>query len=62
MKIQLELSDEETSLLQRHLARYVEHLDQELVRTDQHDLQHKLAAEISTLRRIVVRLAAKLAA
>lgn len=58
MKTTLELSDSETQLLATHLARYVEHLDAELVRTDKHDLQHALAREIDGLRALLRRLEA----
>lgn len=56
MKITLELSDSETQLLATHLARHVEHLDAELVRTDKHDLQHALAREVDELRALLRRL------
>ena len=52
----LDLSPQEIQLLTKHLVRYVEHLDAELVRTDKHELQHALAREIETLRSIAQRL------
>lgn len=58
MSATLDLSPAEIRLLATHLARYVDHLDVELVRTDKHDLQHALAQEIDTLRSIARRLQA----
>ncbi len=62
MKILVELTSEESQLLRRHLDRYLQHLDQELVRTDKYELQHKLAAEIASLRQIAARLGVEKAA
>lgn len=56
MAIHLELTDAEARLLIMHLVRYLEHLDQELVRTDKHDLQHRLALEIEELQGVASRL------
>lgn len=56
MPVTLELSADEQRLLASHLARHIQHLDAELVRTDQHDLQHALAREIDQLRAIARRL------
>jgi hypothetical protein len=62
MKILIELTSEEAQLLKTHLSRYLEHLDKELVRTDKHELQHKLASEVRALQRISDRLGSERAA
>lgn len=56
MKIALEMTTDEAHLLRTHLARYIEALDKDLVRTDKHELQHMLAGEITSLRAIAARL------
>ncbi|MCC6763447.1 MAG: hypothetical protein IT293_02185 [Deltaproteobacteria bacterium] len=56
MSVTLDLSADEQRLLATHLVRHIEHLDAELVRTDQHALQHALAREIDQLRAIARRL------
>ena len=58
MTLTFDLSPEEQQLLATHLARYIGHLDAELVRTEKHDLQHALAREIEQLRTILRRLEA----
>jgi len=58
MTVTLDLSSDEQRLLSTHLARHIEYLDAELVRTDQHTLQHALAREIDQLRAIARRLQA----
>ncbi|MCC6847089.1 MAG: hypothetical protein IT294_01210 [Deltaproteobacteria bacterium] len=58
MTVTLEISADEQRLLATHLSRYIEHLDTELVRTDQPALQHALAREIDQLRAIARRLGA----
>ncbi|MEB2283721.1 MAG: hypothetical protein B6D46_15745 [Polyangiaceae bacterium UTPRO1] len=56
MTVSFELSADERRLLSTHLRRHIEHLDAELVRTDQPALQHALAREIDQLRAIAQRL------
>ena len=56
MAVSPELSSDEARLLLEHLAAHLKHLDAELVRTDQHDLQHALAAEVRSLQAIEERL------
>jgi hypothetical protein len=58
MKTTLELSTSEAQLLATHLARHLNRLDAELVRTDKYELQHALAREIEALRSVVSRLEA----
>lgn len=52
----LELSAEEACFLREQLARHIVSLDNELIRTDQHALQHALAQDIERLRQIERRL------
>lgn len=56
MALQLDLSPEEARLLALHLDRHLHRLDADLVRTDQHQLQHALALEIAALQGIEERL------
>lgn len=53
----LELSAEEACFLREQLARHIVNLDNELVRTDQHALQHALARDVERLRHLERRLA-----
>ena len=56
MAILMELSTEEARLHSSHLAHHLRRLDAELVRTDQHQLQHELADEIRRLQHVALRL------
>ena len=58
MKLDLPLDD--ARLLSAHLHQRILELDSELVRTDQHTLQHSFAQEIDALRRIAARLDAQI--
>ena len=55
--IRLELSTEDAKLLREQLAHRITELDRDLVRTDQHRLQHELAGEVGRLCDIEQRLA-----
>lgn len=52
----LELSNDEAKLLHAQLGRRITDLDNELVHTDKHQLQHALNLEIQALRAIEDRL------
>jgi hypothetical protein len=54
----LTLTSEETGMLLRHLARQIEHMDQELVHTDKRDLQRALARDVDALRALTARIRA----
>jgi hypothetical protein len=54
--IRLELSPDEATLLYQQLAARIAELDRELVRTDQHRLQHALAEDVRRLGTIAQRL------
>jgi hypothetical protein len=52
-----DLSTEEARLLERHLRRHLEEVEDELVHTDLRQMQAELAREIGALRGIEERLA-----
>ena len=52
----LEISPQEAQLLRTHLRRHVEHVENELVRTDKAELQHSLAKELENLRALLQRI------
>ena len=52
----LELSTEDAKLLHEQLGYRLTELDRDLVRTDQHKLQHELAGEVARLSAIEQRL------
>ncbi len=58
MAITLDLSSEDLAFLTEHLGRYVRALDDELVHSDSHQIQHDLARDVDRLRRIHGQLAA----
>ena len=58
--IRLELSTEDANLLREQLKQHIAQLDRELVRTDQHNLQHALARDVGRLREVEQQLAALL--
>ena len=58
--IRLELSTEDAGLLREQLGYRIADLDRDLVRTDQHRLQHELAAEVRRLVEIERRIGAML--
>ncbi len=60
--IRLELSVEEAKVLREQLAHRITQLDRDLVRTDQHRLQHALAKDVAHLGDIEQRLAVLLGA
>jgi len=52
----LEMSPQEAQLLRTHMARHLENMEHELVRTDKAELQHALARELENLRALLQRL------
>ena len=60
--VTLELSAEDARLLHEQLAYRIAELDRDLVRTDQHQLQHALAGEVNRLGVVLQRLGALVAA
>jgi hypothetical protein len=54
--LKLELNDQEALLLRLHLSKHLRELDDELVHTDKHQLQHELLREEDRLRTILQRL------
>jgi hypothetical protein len=52
----LEISPQEAQLLRTHLARHLEDVERELVRTDKAELQHSIARELEKLRVLLQRL------
>lgn len=54
----LELTPEEVRLLTTHLARHIKHVDNELVHTDQRQMQRDLGREEEVLNTILSRLRA----
>jgi hypothetical protein len=54
--VRLELTVEDAKLLHEQLAYRIAELDRDLVRTDQHRLQHALALEVQRLGAILERL------
>jgi hypothetical protein len=59
--MRLQLSAEEARLLSEQLAFRLVELDRELVRTDQHRLQHALADDVRRLGAVAQRLETLLA-
>lgn len=55
--VQLDLNQEELTLLESHLRRHVDQVDKELVRTDNPTLQHHIAHEVKVLELVLQRLA-----
>ena len=55
----LNLSPQDVQLLRTHLARRVQHVEEELVHTDKFELQHELAAELAKLRALVEKIDAQ---
>jgi hypothetical protein len=55
--VKLELSVEEATVLREQLAYRLTQLDRDLVRTDQHRLQHALARDVAHLNDVQQRLA-----
>lgn len=53
----LELSAEEAKVLHEQLGYRITQLDRDLVRTDQHRLQHEFAQDVARLNDIEQRLA-----
>jgi hypothetical protein len=60
MSVTLELTVEDAKLLHEQLAYRIAALDRDLVRTDQHRLQHALAEEVKRLGAILERLGTSL--
>ena len=60
--VTLDLSVEDARLLHEQLAYRIAELDRDLVRTDQHRLQHALADEVRRLGVILERLGALISA
>jgi hypothetical protein len=60
MSVTLELTVEDAKLLHEQLAYRIAALDRDLVRTDQHQLQHALAQEVKRLGVILERLGTSL--
>ena len=58
--IRLELSTEDATILREQLSYRLTELDRDLVRTDQHQLQHALAKDVKRLCEIEQRLASLL--
>ena len=54
--VNLELTVEDAKLLHEQLAYRIAELDRDLVRTDQHQLQHALAQDVKRLGAILDRL------
>jgi hypothetical protein len=50
------LTPEEGRMLLRHLTQHIDHLDAELVHTDQRELRRSFAAELEALRSLADRL------
>jgi hypothetical protein len=57
----LELSDHEAKLLKKHLGHEIRHVENELVHTDKHALQHELAREVDALKALERRIQEQLA-
>ncbi|HEX4517497.1 MAG TPA: hypothetical protein VH054_28320 [Polyangiaceae bacterium] len=55
----LQISPQDAQLLRTHLARHLEHVENELVRTDKVELQHSLARDLENLRALLRRLDAQ---
>lgn len=58
--VNLELTIEDAKLLHEQLAYRIAELDRDLVRTDQHRLQHALAEEVRRLGAVLERLGTSL--
>ena len=58
--VSLELTIEDAKLLHEQLAYRIAELDRDLVRTDQHRLQHALAEEVRRLGAVLERLGTSL--
>lgn len=54
--IQIELTGDELTLLEAHLARHLDQVDKELVRTENHALAHAIAREARMLEGVIQRL------
>ncbi len=54
--MKLELSMSEAQMLARQLKNHLRNLDDDLIHTDKHQLQHELAREVDVLKKISRRL------
>jgi tRNA isopentenyl-2-thiomethyl-A-37 hydroxylase MiaE len=54
--ITLQLSREDAGFLRGQLEQQLGHVENELVHTDQHQMQHELARDLERLRAMVARL------
>jgi len=54
--MKLELSNEDARFLKDQLTRHAARVEDELVHTDKHELQHALARDAQRLRQILGRL------
>ena len=59
--MRFEMTPDEARFLDAQLVRHIETMENELVHTDKHRVQHELATEVSTLKRRHERLAHELA-
>lgn len=55
----IDISPQEAQLLRTHLRHHLDHVEQELVRTDKAELQHSLARELENLRALLQRIDAQ---
>ncbi len=54
--MQLEISLEEARFLKQQLRRHLSEMENELVHTDKHELQHALAQDLERMRKLELRL------
>jgi polyhydroxyalkanoate synthesis regulator phasin len=54
--MRFEMTKEEARFLDAHLVRHIKSVEDELVHTDRHEMQHELAREVSALRALHERL------
>lgn len=52
----VELSEGQARFLKKHLELRIDELEKEAARTDRHDLQHALAADVDRLKEILARV------
>jgi len=56
MTVTLELDREDARFLYAQLARHAETMQDELAHTEQHELQHSLAQDLTRMQRVIAKL------
>lgn len=54
--VNLELTEDELTLLELHLRRHLDLMDRELVRTEKRELHHAIAQEVLNLEHLLTKI------